>query len=314
MGQAKMKNVVVIGSFMMDLVALTPRIPEDGETVIGTNFGRFPGGKGANQAVAAARLGAPVTMVGKLGDDDFGDEFLHTLNAESIDTTYILRDEHHPTGVGSIFLDEHGNNRIIVIPGSNLQFTPQEVDHVKDVIKEAGVLMLQLEMNISTVKRAAELAYKSNVPVILNPAPAQKLEDELYRKITYLTPNQKEAQLLSGIKVHDRNSAQKAAKILLNKGVQNVILTLADEGALIANKQKVIHIPGFPVEPVDTVGAGDSFNGALAYGVVHAMGLEQTIRMANAVGALTVTKKGAIPSLPYYKDIQPLLNFSFSNK
>ncbi|PTM59806.1 ribokinase [Desmospora activa] len=307
MGQTQTKSVLVIGSFMMDLVALTPRIPEDGETVIGTSFGRFPGGKGANQAVTAARLGAPVTMVGKLGADDFGDEFLHTLNAESINTSYILRDQLHPTGVGSIYIDEHGNNRIIVIPGSNLQFTPQEVDNVKEVIREAGVLILQLEMNILTVKRAAELAHGFNVPVILNPAPAQELDDELYKKITYLTPNQKEAQFLSGIEVHDQNSAQKAAEILLDKGVQNIILTLADQGALIANKHKMIHIPGFPVEPIDTVGAGDSFNGALAFGIVHAMDLEETVEMANAVGALTVTKKGAIPSLPYYKDVQPFV-------
>lgn len=295
---------------MMDLVVIAPRIPEDGETVVGTSFGRFPGGKGANQAVAAARLGANVTMVGKLGTDNFGDEFLNVLNKENINTSCILRDAHHPTGVGSVSLDKDGNNRIIVVPGANLRYTPQELDQVEEVIKEAGVVVLQLEMDIRTVERAIELAYDFNVPIILNPAPAQKLREELYRKITYLTPNEGEAQLLSGVKVHDMDGARQAAEILISKGTRNVILTLADKGALIANQDKMLHVPGLPVKPIDTVGAGDSFNGALAYGVVHAMKLEETVRLANLVGSLTVTKKGAIPSLPFYKDIQPYLRMS----
>ena len=301
------KKVLVIGSFMMDHVVQTSRIPEDGETVIGTSFARFPGGKGANQAVAAARLGADVTMVGKVGDDNYGDEFLSILNAENINTANILRDKHHPTGVGSVTLDKQGNNRIIVIPGANLNYLPEELEQVKDIIVEAGVVVLQLEMDITTVEKAAEMAYDLSVPVILNPAPAQKLNDKLYSKVTYLTPNETEAEFLSGIPVNDISSAKKAAEVLLNKGVKNVILTLGDNGALIANQQGLSHISGFSVKPVDTVGAGDSFNGALAFGIVHGMELPESVRLANAVGALTVTKKGAIPSLPYYQDVLPYL-------
>lgn len=291
----------------MDLVYRTKRIPSEGETVIGTSFGRYPGGKGANQAVAAARLGAQVTMVGKLGCDSFGDEMVATLSAEGIDVSNVLREDSTATGVSSVMLDEHGNNRIIIIPGSNLKYTSQELRSVEHLIRSSKMIVMQLEMDMSIVEEGVSLASKYGVPVLLNPAPAQKLSDHVMRSVDYLTPNETEAEILTGVKVIDTASAEEAARILLSKGVKNVVITLAEKGALIASKGTVQHIPGFRVDPVDTVAAGDAFNGALAVGIIRGESLVQATRFANAVGALTVTKNGAIPSLPSRQAVQEFL-------
>jgi ribokinase len=295
-------NIVVIGSFMMDLVVRTPRVPENGETVIGTNFQRFPGGKGANQAVAAARLGGNVTMVGKLGADEFGNEMLTTMEKEKINIQYILRDHHAPTGIGSITLDEQGNNRIIVVPGANLRYSSNDLNQVAHLIKEANLLVVQLEMDIRMIEEAVSLAHVYHVPVILNPAPAMELSDQLLSKVTYLTPNETEAEILTGIKITGVEEAKRAAKLLLGKGVKHVVITLADKGAVIAGPSEIKHIQGFAVKPVDTVAAGDAFNGALAVAIVSGKSLADAVTFANAVGALAVTREGAIPSLPYLKD------------
>lgn len=306
-------DILVIGSFMMDLVVRTPRAPENGETIIGNSFSRFPGGKGANQAVAAARLGGKVTMVGKVGSDNFGDEFLHTLTKENIDTKYVERDLTYPTGVGSITLEENGNNRIVVVPGANRQFLVNDLDRIQDLIKQSSILVVQLEMDFDMTKQAVAYADMYDVPVILNPAPAQKLDDELLEKVTYLTPNETEAEILTGIKVDSLESAEAAAKVLLAKGVKNVIVTLADKGALIVNATGTQHIPGYTVKPIDTVAAGDSFNGALAVGVTIGKPLDEVVRFANAVGAIAVTREGAIPSLPYINEVLEFMNNQLSN-
>ncbi|RTR35713.1 ribokinase [Robertmurraya yapensis] len=306
-------DILVIGSFMMDLVVRTPRAPENGETIIGNSFSRFPGGKGANQAVAAARLGGKVTMVGKVGSDNFGDEFLHTLKKENIDTKHIERDLTHPTGVGSITLEENGNNRIVVVPGANRQYLVNDLDRIQDLIKQSSILVVQLEMDFGMTKQAVAYADMYDVPVILNPAPAQKLDDELLEKVTYLTPNETEAEILTGIKVDSLESAEAAAKVLLAKGVKNVIVTLADKGALIVNATGTQHIPGYTVKPIDTVAAGDSFNGALAVGVTIGKPLDEVVQFANAVGAIAVTREGAIPSLPYINEVLEFMNNQLSH-
>ncbi|WP_078060192.1 MULTISPECIES: ribokinase [Gracilibacillus] len=292
-------SILVIGSFMMDLVVRAPRAPENGETVIGDSFARYPGGKGANQAVTVSRLGEKVTMIGKLGVDEFGHEAIRTLQEEGVNTDYMLRDPIHPTGVGSVTVDQHGDNRIIVVPGANTTYRPDELDEVTDLIQEADMIILQLEMNMDLIEKAVNWAYLYQTPVILNPAPAAKLSDALLRKITYLTPNESEAEILTGISVKNLKDAEQAGRFLLNKGVANVIITLADKGAVVVNKNGVAHIPAFYVESLDSVAAGDAFNGALAVGLARKKPLEEVVRYANAVGALTVTKSGAIPSLPY---------------
>ncbi|MBS4197615.1 ribokinase [Lederbergia citri] len=300
-------SILVIGSFMMDLVVRTPRAPENGETLIGTNFSIFPGGKGANQAVSAARLGGKVTMVGKLGIDQFGDQAMLALNKENVNTKYILRDRENFTGVGSVILEDNGDNRIIVVPGANLNFTINDLENTKHLIRDAKIIVLQLEMDIKMVERAIAYATNYDVPILFNPAPAQKLSDDLLSKITYLTPNETEAEILTGITINCIENAKAAGRILMEKGVENIIITLAEKGALIVNQSGTYHIPGFPVNPVDSVAAGDSFNGALAVGIVSGKPLKEAVKFANAVGALTVTKDGAIPSLPRLEEVDNFL-------
>lgn len=297
-------KILVVGSFMMDMVVRTPRVPEMGETIIGNSFLRVPGGKGANQAVAASRLQGDVVMAGKLGNDIFADEFLEILKNEGIDTQYVLRDSALPTGIGNVTVDETGNNRIIVVPGANLAYQPTDLNAIEDVIQKASVVMLQLEMHMATVEHAVDLAYKYGVPVILNPAPARALSDELLKKVTYLTPNKAEAEQLSDMKICDKKDVKRSADVLLRKGVKNVIITLEKDGAYFANASEERFIPGFEVQPVDTVAAGDSFNGALAVAIVQGKDLKQAVGFANAVGALTVTHQGAIPSLPNLQDVE----------
>jgi ribokinase len=307
MKQHKQQEILVIGSFMMDLVVRTPRVPENGETIIGLDFHRFPGGKGANQAVAASRLGGRVAMAGKLGEDGFGDAFLSVLKEESINSDYILRDKETKTGIGSVTLDESGNNRIVVVPGANMRYTLDDLQEIEEVIAQSGILMLQLEMDLDVMREAVNLGFKHSVPVLLNPAPAQKLPDEMLAKVSYLTPNETEAKILSGIDVVDVDTAKQAANLLLAKGVQNVVLTLGERGALVASEGGTEYVPGFSVQVVDTVAAGDAFNGALALAILRGKLLPEAARFANAVGALAVTKPGAIPSLPSRGEVDDFL-------
>nr|GGG72872.1 ribokinase [Virgibacillus oceani] len=292
----------------MDLVVQTPRAPENGETIIGTHFSRFPGGKGANQAVSASRLGGDVIMAGKVGSDEFGEEMIAALNKEQIDTRSILKDETSPTGIGMVTVEADGNNRIIVVPGANMAYGMDDLRTIESQIKAADIVVVQLEMDVHMIERAVTIAADHHVPVILNPAPAQELNDNLLSKVTYLTPNSTEAEILTGIKINSTEDAERAANALLNKGIENVVLTLAEEGALIVNGTGAHPIPGFQVEAVDSVAAGDAFNGALAVGITQGKPLTEVVRFANAVGALTVTKEGAIPSLPNLGEVNNFLN------
>lgn len=300
-------RILVIGSFMMDLVVRTPRAPKEGETIIGTSFNRFPGGKGANQAVAVARLGARVTMAGKLGQDVFGDQMLAALQQEGVATEHVLRDEQASTGIGSIVLDDQGKNRIVVVPGANLKYSLADLAALEPVVAAHDLVMLQLEMDVEVVKAAAQMGRKHGVPVMLNPAPARDLDDAFFAAVDFLTPNETEAQLLTGVTVHDVDSARQAALQLLARGLRHVVITLGDKGALLATGDRTQHVPGFSVHTVDTVAAGDAFNGALATKIAQGFSLEEAVVYANAVGALAVTRPGAIPSLPTAQEVEEFL-------
>ncbi|ASA25884.1 ribokinase [Paenibacillus donghaensis] len=301
-------DIVVIGSLNMDMVVRSGRAPEAGETVIGDSFVLSAGGKGANQAVAAARLGSTVRLVGKVGADAFGSELLEIIKQEGIDSEYLSVSGSRSTGVASIVLEESGENRIIVVPGANMELTADDIQLLEPVITGAKLLVMQLEMDLHMTEQAVGIAHASGIPVILNPAPAQRLSDELLSHVTYLTPNETEAGILSGVQVDNLDSAREAAAVLLRKGVQNVIMTLGAQGALIVNSQGQIHVPGFPVKAVvDTVAAGDSFNGALAQQLTAGRSLEEAVTFANAVGALAVGKAGAIPSLPTLAEVEQFL-------
>ena len=212
-------------------------------------------------------------------------------------------DSKNSTGIGHITLEENGDNRIVIIPGSNMAYTLKDLEEVKTFIKHAKILVLQLEMDLKVIERAIEYAYEFKTPIILNPAPANILSENILRKVTYLTPNESEAELLTGVKINRKEDAVKAANILIKRGVNTVVMTLGSEGALIVNKEVTKFIKGFSVEPVDTVAAGDAFNGALAFGLVQNKSIEEAVTFANAVGALTITKSGAIPSIPTKEEV-----------
>lgn len=300
-------DIVVIGSLNMDMVVRTNRSPDAGETLIGQAFALSPGGKGANQAVAAARLGAEVSMIGRVGKDTFGSEMLEIIRNEGIHIEHISVSEHQATGVASIIIEEDGENRIIVVPGANIELTVQDIQALEAVISQTKIIVLQLEMDLAMSEQAIAIAHRKGIPVILNPAPARVLKDEMLAQVSYLTPNETEAGILSGMTVDSAETAEQAARILLQKGVQNVIVTLGSKGALIVNAEGAKAVPGFPVKAVDTVAAGDSFNGALAQQLVLGKTLEEAVSFANAVGALAVGKEGAIPSLPQLSEVEHFL-------
>ncbi|WP_339191117.1 ribokinase [Paenibacillus sp. FSL P2-0121] len=300
-------DIVVIGSLNMDMVVRTNRSPDAGETLIGQAFALSPGGKGANQAVAAARLGAEVSMIGRVGKDTFGSEMLEIIRNEGIHIEHISVSEHEATGVASIVIEEDGENRIIVVPGANIELTVEDIQALEAVISQAKIIVLQLEMDLAMSEQAIAIAHRKGIPVILNPAPARVLKDEMLAQVSYLTPNETEAGILSGMTVDSAETAEQAARILLQKGVQNVIVTLGSKGALIVNAEGAKAVPGFPIKAVDTVAAGDSFNGALAQQLVLGKTLEEAVSFANAVGALAVGKEGAIPSLPQLSEVEQFL-------
>ncbi|SHE39171.1 ribokinase [Seinonella peptonophila] len=301
-------SILVIGSFMMDFVARTSRVPKRGETVIGNHFARYPGGKGANQAVAAARLGGDVTMVGTVGNDSFGNEMIAILEQEGICTKYISKSKTAATGAGLITIDENGDNQIIVVPGANLEFSPKNIKTLEELIRAADLLILQLEINISTVETCVEYAKSAQVPILLNPAPAQSLSIDLLKKITLLTPNETEAELLTGISTEDITGAEMAVARLLDQGVSQVVMTLGEKGVIIGNRSEIRHLSGYGVQSVDTVAAGDAFNGALAVALIHGKSLEAAVQFAQAAGALATTKSGAIPSLPTLEAVSSFLD------
>lgn len=299
-----MSRITVVGSFVMDLIGTVDQFPLDGQTIIGKTFNTMPGGKGANQAVAAARLGGDVSMVGRVGDDAYGKIFLELFKAEGIHTDCVQALEGFPTGVGLIQINSKAENKIVVIPGANYGYTVDDLLADVHEIIQSEYVVLQLELLHDVTAKTIELCASAGVKLILNPAPAVPLNKEILSKVTYLTPNETELEILSGIKVDTIEDAKEAVKMLLDIGVEHVVATLGKNGALVGDKDGFRHISGYEVQAIDTVAAGDSFNGALVTALSKGETLDDAVKYANAVGALTVTKKGAIPSLPTEKEVE----------
>jgi ribokinase len=301
------KRMVVVGSSNTDMIIQMPRIPRPGETILGGRFSMAAGGKGANQAVAAARAGGNVTFVARVGDDMFGKKAVEGFVTDGINVDHVIRDPEAPSGVALIFVADDGENSIGVASGANGRLSPADIEKARDAIASADVLVMQLETPLDTVRAAARIASDRGVRVILNPAPAQPLDDDLLKRVSILTPNETEAELLTGVRVDDEKSAGKAAKALLAKGIQTVMITLGPCGAFIATPEGGLVVPGFKVEPVDTTAAGDVFNGALAVALSEGKSLKDAVRFANAAAALSVTKLGAQPSAPARPEIDSFL-------
>ncbi len=298
------KSIAVIGSSNTDLVVMTPNFPKPGETIMGGAFNTFAGGKGANQAVAASRLGGDVTFIARLGKDDFGDAAIKGFEKDTINTQFVYRDEKHPSGVAIIMIDDSGENVIVVSPGANNQLSPDDISKASEVIKNSEMVLVQLEVPIITVAEVLHIASLNDKKVVLNPAPASILEDALYPKMYVITPNETEAELLTSIKVVDETTASKAADVLLNKGVLNVIITLGEKGAYFKNSETAFLVPTTKVEVVDTTGAGDIFNGALTVALSEGKDWREAIEFANKAAAIGVGRLGAQASIPFRNELQ----------
>jgi ribokinase len=299
--------VTVVGSFNTDLVGVTPRMPVKGETIIGGPFLTGPGGKGANQAVAAARLGADVTMVVMLGTDNFGDLAQSNLVKEGIRSDFVLRTDETHTGAALIFVDAEGENMIVVAAGANELLTPEDVDRARQAVLEADVLLVELEVPMETVERAIRVAHEAGVRVLLNPAPGQPLSAEMLSMVDVLTPNETETQIITDMPVRNPQEAEAAAQQLLAQGVGIAVITLGAQGALIVTPTDTRHVPGQQVEVVDTTGAGDAFNGALAVALAEGKELVEAVAFSNAAAALQVTRFGTAPAMPYRDEVEELL-------
>jgi len=303
-----MPIITVVGSTNTDLVVKTPRLPGTGETVKGTDFQIFSGGKGANQAVAAARLGAEVNFVTKIGRDDFGNKALLNFEREGIRTDFVLIDEHYPSGVALIEVDDTGQNRIVVSTGANHNLTIADIKPIQHAIEDSDVVLVQLEIPIATVGYVLELGADSGSIVILNPAPADRLPVEFFKNISLITPNQTEAALLTGLEAGPYDAI---SDWLRAKGVATVIITLGEQGAYFKSATDNGTVAGFRVKAIDTTAAGDAFNAGLAVAVAEeGYSIRAAIRFASAAGALAVTKMGAQPSLPTRAEVEKFLKMS----
>lgn len=300
----KRTRLTVVGSFNMDLSTRTPRMPVPGETILGGPFTTGPGGKGGNQAVAAARLDADVTMVVKLGKDVFGDQAAENFAREGIRPDFIFRTDRTHTGVAFIIVDDRGENMIVVAAGANNQLAPQDIDLAAPAITAADVLLAQLEIPIETVEHAVRIAHDAGVKVVLNPAPGMPLSPDLLAHVDVLTPNETEAAIISGLPVRTIVEAEAAAKHLLSAGVGAAVITLGSKGALVVTPDRIEHVPGRPAQVVDSTGAGDAFSGALAVALGEGKSLVEAAAFANAAAAIQVTRPGTAPAMPYRREVQ----------
>ena len=298
-----MKSILVIGSSNTDMVIKSPVLPAPGETVLGGAFLMNPGGKGANQAVAAARLGGKVSFLAKVGADVFGEQAIRGFEKEGIDTEYVLTDEDAPSGVALILVDGKGENLISVASGANGRLSPKDVSTHREAIEQAEILLLQLETPLDTVASAISAGHEAGKLIILNPAPAAELSADLLAKVDILTPNEHEAAMLTGIPVTDVSSAQSAATALQQMGVKTVIITMGSQGVLLQTESDRIMIPAPTVEVVDTTAAGDTFNGALAASLASGNDLEEAAKLAVKAASISVTRMGAQASCPTLSDL-----------
>ena len=298
----KSERIIVIGSTNVDMVVKTDKHPLPGETRLGGIFFMNAGGKGANQAVAAARMGANVTFVTKVGNDIFGEQSIAGFKKERINTDFVFVDDSSSTGTALIVVNKEGENSIVVAPGANARLLPRDIDKVHD-FEEAGIILIQLEIPMETISAVVKKALVNNQKVIINPAPAQKLADELLNGLFLITPNETEASLLTGISVEDDDTAGEAARIFLKRGVKNVIITLGKKGAYFQNENVSLRINAPVVTAIDTTAAGDTFSGALAVALTEKMSWEEAIKFAVAAASISVTRLGAQASIPYRSEI-----------
>ena len=296
-------SVVSLGSINMDLVVRTPRFANPGETLVGLDFYTAPGGKGANQAVSVGRLGVDALMFGRIGNDFFGKNLLDNLRENNVGVDGIKTDDTLPTGTALITVDNNAENTIIIIPGSNGAVGDPEIKDLIPFLKKTDILMLQLEIPLDTVVAAAKLAKESGVKVLLDPAPARELPEGLLKLCDIITPNETEAELLTGVKVNSFDDAKKAAEILLIRGVQSVIVKMSSQGSYYYDGTTEILFSAYKVDAVDTVAAGDAFNGGFAAAFSEGKTIEETLQWANACGALSTKKSGAQPSMPSRKEL-----------
>ena len=306
---AKVK-ITVMGSFVVDLAFRTPALPGWGETVTGSGFMLGPGGKGSNQAVAAARLGAKVTFITKLGRDTFGNIARETYAAEGIDTAFAFETTEYPTGAASVVVDQvRGENAIVVFPGACFHITADEIERARSAIAASAVFLAQLETNLLAVEYGLKLARELGVTTILNPAPAASLPERIYPLCDYITPNESEAAALTGRKVATLEHAREAANVLLSRGAGNAVITLGGQGAFVTNSAAAQHVPAVDAGPViETTGAGDAFSGGLAVALAEGLDAVAATHFACAAAGISVTRPGTTPAMPRRQEVQTLLN------
>lgn len=306
-------SIIVLGSINMDLVVHTPRLPQPGETLIGNTFETIPGGKGANQAVAAAQQGIETHLIGRVGNDTFGANLKTSLQQYGVTCDRITTDPTCTSGVALIEIDEQAENHIIVVPGANGTVGPEELAHLSELLPTAKLLLLQLEIPLSTVISAAQLAHEHGVTVILDPAPAKSLPLDVYPWVDIMTPNQTEAQQLTGQPITDIKSAIAAATVLHHRGTPTILLTLGDDGVVIVTEKIAQHIPAFEMKAVNTVGAGDAFNGGLAVALVQEHPLYDAVIKGMATAALSVTTPGIQASMPNSQTLKAFLSQNYKH-
>lgn len=301
--QVTKQQILVVGSTNTDMVIKAAHLPRPGETILGGTFFMNPGGKGANQAVAIARLGAPVTFICKTGTDIFGHQSQQLFEAEGINTSYVFSDPQNPSGVALISVDDKAENCIVVASGANANLTPEDLKKAEEAIDQCDIVLLQLEIPMETVEYVAKIASEKGKKVILNPAPAQPLSAELLSHLYLITPNETEAEMISGVKITDEASANEAAQVLSEKGVQNVIITLGSKGALVYSNGESEVVPAYKVNAIDTTAAGDVFNGALTVALSEGRDLKEASRFGCKASAISVTRSGAQSSAPYRNEV-----------
>lgn len=296
-------KILVVGSSNTDMVIKAGHLPRPGETILGGTFFMNPGGKGANQAVTIARLGGVVTFICKTGSDIFGHQSQQLFEEEGIDTSYVFSDSKHPSGVALITVDEKAENCIVVASGANANLMPSDLAKAEEAIDRSDYVLMQLEIPMQTVEFVAEMAYNKNKKVILNPAPAYPLSPSLLCHLYMITPNETEAEMISGVKITDTDSAVEAARKISEMGVENVIITLGSKGALVYSSETYELVPAYRVEAVDTTAAGDVFNGALTVALSEGRSQIEAVRFACKASAISVTRSGAQSSVPYRSEV-----------
>ena len=298
-----MKKICIIGSIGYDLTTYMHQFPKAGETIVGKKFIQNPGGKGDNQAIAAARAGGDVTFIGAIGDDNYGELLKKSLEANKV-KTHLKIVPNMSSQIATILIDETGENRIVIVPGANNFVDKKQIDDNFGIIKECDIILMQLEIPMETVEYVVDKFYELNKILILNPAPGAELSDNIIKKCTYLTPNENEIGLITKMPYDTIDSIKSAAKSLIDKGAQNVLVTLGDKGAYLKNKDEDIIIPTMKVKAVDTTGAGDCFNGVFAMYLALGKSVIEAIKYANVASSISVTRPGTVPSLPYKEEVE----------